>query len=196
MSQPQNEEQEPDSSSSSSSVGPRKVDFGIVPIFSQPRLEPALRHAKVEEKMDALDLSIGIKKQNKFVNYSKLDAKARKAKDIEDEIERNKEVPIEEEEAYPRTTHLAKRLIDVDPGLDFMEPEKREKLLDLYSQDPKALPSKEVKPLKFRKLDRFANNIEINLAAAGNAQMKALEALEQADTDLGFWHFKNSSEFI
>jgi hypothetical protein len=66
--------------------------------------------------------------------------------------------------------------------------------LNLYSQDPKALPSKEVKPLKYSKLDRFANNIEINLAAAGNAQVEALEALEHRDTDLGFYHLKNSTE--
>jgi hypothetical protein len=71
MSQPQNDEQEPESNSSSSSVGPAIVNFGFVHIFSKPKLEPALRNAKVEEKMDALDLSIGIKKQNKFVNYGK-----------------------------------------------------------------------------------------------------------------------------
>jgi hypothetical protein len=77
-----------------------------------------------------------------------------------------------------------------------MDSEKREKLLDLYSQDPRALPSKEIKPLKFSKIDRFANNIEINLAVAGNTQLKALEAFDQADPDIGYWHIKNSSEFI
>jgi hypothetical protein len=87
-------------------------------------------------------------------------------------------------------------LIDTDPGLDFMDSEKREKLVELYSQDPRALPAKEIKPLKFSKLDRFANNMEVNLAAAGNAQLKALEAFEQADADVGYWHLKNSSDFI
>jgi hypothetical protein len=196
MSQEPVEEQEPDQIISSSSVGPGLVNFEIQPIFSQPRLEPALRRAKVVEKMDALDLSIEIKKQNKFINYGKLDAKAGKAKDLEDEIEKNKEEPIEEDETYPRSSYLAKRLMDVDPGLDFMDSEKRERLLSLYSQDPKALPSKEVKPLKYSELDRFANNIEINLAAAGNAQVEALEALEHRDMDLGFYHLKNSTEFI
>jgi hypothetical protein len=185
-SQDENKDLNNDKSCSSSSVGPAKMDFGIMPIFNQPRLAPVLRHAKVEEKM----------KQSKFVNYGKLDAKARKAKNIEDEIQKNREEPIEEDEDYPRTSHLAKRFLNIDPGLDFMEPEKRETVLALYSQDPKVLPSKEVKTLKFSKLDRFANNIEINLAAAGNAQMKALETLEQAVADLGFWHIKNSSEFI
>jgi hypothetical protein len=62
-----------------------------------------------------------------------LDVKARKAKDLEDEIQQAKEEPIEEDDDYPRSSHLAKRLIDVDPGLDFMDSEKSEKLLDLYS---------------------------------------------------------------
>jgi hypothetical protein len=87
-------------------------------------------------------------------------------------------------------------LIDIYPGLDFMDSEKRERLIELYSQDPKALPSKEIKPLKFSKIDRFANNIEVNLAAAGNAQVKALEAFDQADPDVGYWHLKNSADFI
>jgi hypothetical protein len=56
------------------------------------------------------------------------------------------------------------------------------------------LPAKEVKPLKFSKLDRFAN--EINLAVAGNAPLKALEAFDQAEADIGYWHLQNASDFI
>jgi hypothetical protein len=63
---------------------------------------------------------------------------------------------------------------------------KEKNCLNLYSQDPRALPSKEVKPLKFSKMDRFANNIEINLAAAGNTQLKALEAFDQQNADIGY----------
>jgi hypothetical protein len=196
MTEQKTDEQNVDTSSSSSRVGPAKVPIIAMPIYSQPKLAATYRNARMEDRMDALDLSIRIKKQNKFVNYGKLDIKARKAKNLEDIIQQTREEPIEEDDDYPRSSHLSKRLIDVDPGLDFMEPEKREKLLDLYSQDPKALPSKEVKFLKFSKIDRFANNIEINLAAAGNAQLKALEAFEQADPDVVYWHIKNSSEFI
>jgi hypothetical protein len=79
MSKIENNDLNNDTSCSSSSVGPAKVDFGIMPIFNQPRLAPILRHARMEEKMDALDLSIGIKGQKKFENYGRLDAKARKA---------------------------------------------------------------------------------------------------------------------
>jgi hypothetical protein len=55
-----------------------------------------------------------------------------------------------------------------------MEPSRRERLTEYYSSDPKALPSKEVKPLKNSKLDRFANTLEINFDLAANAQIKAV----------------------
>jgi hypothetical protein len=36
--------------------------------------------------------------------------------------------------------------------------------------------------------------MEVNLEAAGNVQLKAREAFDQAD--VGYWHLKNSSDFI
>jgi hypothetical protein len=83
----------------------------------------------MEDKMDTLDLSIGIRGQKKYDNYSRLDIKARKAKELEDVIQENKEEPIEEDAYFPRATHLAKKLVDTDPGLDFMGPDRREKLI-------------------------------------------------------------------
>jgi hypothetical protein len=50
--------------------------------------------------------------------------------------------------------------------------------------------------LKNSRLDKFANNIEINFNLAANAQLKAMEALEQGEGDLGNWHLQNSSDFI
>jgi hypothetical protein len=58
------------------------------------------------------------------------------------------------------------------------------------------LPSKEVKPLKYSKIDKFATNLEVNLDLAVNAQIKAAEAIEQGQTDIGFWHLQNASDFI
>jgi hypothetical protein len=77
-----------------------------------------------------------------------------------------------------------------------MDPDRREKLAELYFQDPRALPGKEVKPLKYSKLDRFANNMEVNLYLAANAQLKDLEAFEQTEGDLGYLHLQNASDFI
>jgi hypothetical protein len=53
-----------------------------------------------------------------------------------------------------------------------------------------------VKPLKYSKLDKFANTLEINLYLVANAQIKAVEAIEQGHTDIGFWHLQNASDFI
>jgi DNA topoisomerase VI subunit B len=50
------------------------------------------------------------------------------------------------------------------------------------------LPGKEVKSLKNSRLDRFANNIQINFDLAANAQVKAMETIEHRQRDIGFWH--------
>jgi hypothetical protein len=44
--------------------------------------------------------------------------------------------------------------------------------------------------LKCSRLDKFANNVEINFDLAGNAQLKAIEALEQGKRDIRFWHLQ------
>jgi hypothetical protein len=75
--------------------------------------------------------------------------------DEEDQIDR-------ENQEAPFSTVMAKNLIR-DPGLDFMNPERRERLTQYYSTKPKVLPSKEVKPLKYNKMDKFASTLEINL---------------------------------
>jgi hypothetical protein len=38
--------------------------------------------------------------------------------------------------------------------------------------------------------------LEINLDLAANAQIKAMEAIEQGHTDISFWHLQNASDFI
>jgi hypothetical protein len=62
-----------------------------------------------------------------------------------------------------------------------MDSARREKLSELYLSAPRALPGKEVEPLKYSKLDRFANNTEVNLDLVANAQLQALEAFEQGE---------------
>jgi hypothetical protein len=74
-------------SSSSTSVGHLPLVLGIEPIFIQPILPPSLEDAKVQNKMEALDLSKGIKNQKRFENFGQLDSKGCKAKKEEAEIE-------------------------------------------------------------------------------------------------------------
>jgi hypothetical protein len=38
--------------------------------------------------------------------------------------------------------------------------------------------------------------MEVNLDLAANAQLHALEAFEQGEGDLGYWHLQNASDFI
>jgi hypothetical protein len=81
-----------------------------------------------------------------------------------------------------------KNLIKNDPSLDFMDPNRRKKLIEYYLSNQKALPGKDVKALKYSRLDRFANTIEINFDLAANAQVKSMEIIEQVQRDIGFWH--------
>jgi hypothetical protein len=50
--------------------------------------------------------------------------------------------------------------------------------------------------LKYSKLHKFANNIEINFDLTGNAQLKVMEALEQEEKKISYWHMQNASDFI
>jgi hypothetical protein len=80
------------SSSSLSSVGPAMAGLGFSAIFSQPKLLSTFNEARMQQKMEVLDLSIGIKSQKKFINIGHLD----ELQDIKD------------------STHLAKNLVDKD----------------------------------------------------------------------------------
>jgi hypothetical protein len=123
-----------------------------------------------------------------------MEDKARK-----DQREKELKENLEDDEDFnqnPFTTHMAKKCLDKDYMLDFMEKLKREKSIQLYSMDPSVLPASEVKPLKFSNKDKFTDTMEINLDMAGNTQAKGIQALEGGDADLGHWHLANSMEFI
>jgi hypothetical protein len=63
----------------------------------------------MEQEMEALDLSIGIKSQKNFFNLGCLDAKTRKAKE-EDIMQDFKEQPIEEEVYIPAGNSFIKKV--------------------------------------------------------------------------------------
>jgi hypothetical protein len=94
----------------------------------------------MEQKMEVLNLSIRIKGQKKFFNLGCLNAKSSKAKEEEDVIQENRDQPIEEEVDFPMAAHLSKKLVEKDPNLDFMDPDRREGLSELYFSDPRVLP--------------------------------------------------------
>jgi hypothetical protein len=61
-------------------VGPAMDNFGQYPIFSQPILIPNLDDARIKNKLEALDLSLGIPNKKKFINHGWLDTKGRRAR--------------------------------------------------------------------------------------------------------------------
>jgi hypothetical protein len=140
--------------------------------ISQPRLPPNLDDARVKDKMEILNLNINIKIS---------ESQERRSRNEDEEEQPEKEV-----QRFPYFVHLAKNLLEKDPNLDFMDPSRRERLTEYYLSDPKVQPGKEVKHLKNSKLDRFADILEINFDLVANAQVKAIEAIEQGQRDIGF----------
>jgi hypothetical protein len=83
-------------------------------------LPPFLDGSEVQEKMEALDLSIRIKNQKRFEIFGWLDLKGWKDQKEEAKIEDAEEQPGEEAAIFSYFTHLAKNLIEKDPNLNFM----------------------------------------------------------------------------
>jgi hypothetical protein len=102
-------------------VGPARDNLGNFPIFSQPVLPPDLDDARIQDKLEALNLSIGITNQKKIINHGRLDAKGRKARKEEVENEDEEDQLDEEIQNYPFSAHIPKNLMNKDPNLHFME---------------------------------------------------------------------------
>jgi hypothetical protein len=129
-------------SSSSDMVGFVADNLGNYPIFSQPILPLNLDGAGIQDKLEALDLSLGIVNKKKFINHDQLDTKGWKARKEEVENEDEEDQIDEENQDAPFSAHMAKNLVSKDPSLNFMEPNRRERLTKYYSIKPKALPGK------------------------------------------------------
>jgi hypothetical protein len=78
------------------------------PIFSQLVLPPDLDDARVKDKLEALDLSLGIPNRKKFMNHGRLDAKGRRARREEIENEDEEEQIEEENQDTPFSAAMAK----------------------------------------------------------------------------------------
>jgi hypothetical protein len=86
--------------------------------------------------------------KKKSENYGRLDERGRRTKAKEEERQKEMEEDKNEDlELNPFTTHIAKKCIDKDYILNFMEKPKTKKLMQLYSMDPNVLPVTEIKPL-------------------------------------------------
>jgi hypothetical protein len=92
-------------------VGPAMDNIGQYPIFSQPVLPPALDEARIQDKLQALDLSLGIPNKKKFINHGQLDAKGRRARREEVENEDEDDHIDEENQETPFSAVMAKNLL-------------------------------------------------------------------------------------
>jgi hypothetical protein len=54
------------------------------------------------------------------------------------------------------TELIVERSQETDPSMDFLSSSKKIAMQEFYSKDPTAMPVKEVKPLRFNKIDKFA----------------------------------------
>jgi hypothetical protein len=82
---------------------------------------------------------MNIPNKKKFENYGRLDERGKAAKSRKDEKEKELEENDEnnqELDLNPFTTHIAKKCLDKDYTLNFIEKSRREKLMQLYATDP------------------------------------------------------------
>jgi hypothetical protein len=95
--------------------------------FSQPVLPPALDEARIQDKLNALDLSLGIPNKKKFINHGRLDEKDRKTRKKEKENKYNKNQIKNSNQEAPFSTVMTKNLTNKNPSLDF-KPRKKKKI--------------------------------------------------------------------
>jgi hypothetical protein len=58
------------------------------------------------------------------------------------------------------TRIFIKRAQEKDASMDFLDSNKKIALQKFYSKNPVVMPNKEIKPLRFNKLDKFTTKLE------------------------------------
>jgi hypothetical protein len=89
------------------------------------------------------------------------------------------------------TQLIVERSQEKDPSIDFLSTSQKIAMKKFYSKDPTAIPVKEVKPLRYNKMDKFAAKIETNVDIIGNAVVKSIKAFEDNKPHLAMFHLTN-----
>jgi hypothetical protein len=79
--------------------------------------------------------------------------------------------------------------------MDFLSTSKKIAMQKFYSKDPTAMPIKEVKPLRFNKMDKFATKIETDVDIIGNAAVELITAIESGQEHQAMLHFHQKKFF-
>jgi hypothetical protein len=112
-----------------------------------------------------------------------------RAAKIEALVVENKNEISKAEKTY--TELVVERAQEVDPSMDFLSTSKKISMMKLYSKDPSAMPIKEVKPLRFNKVDKFAAKIETDVDIIGNAAVESIKAIEGNQPHQAIFHLTN-----
>jgi hypothetical protein len=130
----------------------------------------------------------GLENKKKFLNFGRL-----KEKDQPTALDQvGKKVQIDM--ANNNKSHLmliSDRARNVDPGMDFLDTSKKVALNKLYLSDPVAMPAKEVKPLKFNNMDKFASDVQLNADLIGNASILLAKAIDEESPQEAMFHVDN-----
>jgi hypothetical protein len=105
--------------SSSDLVGSARDNLGNYPIFSQLVLTFDLDDARIQDKLEVLDLGIGISNQKRFRNHGWLDAKGGKARLEQIEMEDEEDQIDEENQRYSFCSSYSKKYSKQGSNLRF-----------------------------------------------------------------------------
>jgi hypothetical protein len=157
----------PSSSSSSSS--------------SRPNLLPHIAPARLRKEA-------GLEDQTEFFCPAMTKEKNQTAK-LENLVVEEKNEMSKKDKTY--TELIVERAQEIDPSMDFLPTSKKIAMMKLYSKDPTAMPIKEVKPLRYNNLDKFAAKIESDVDIIGNAAIDSIKALESVQQHQAMFHLTN-----
>jgi hypothetical protein len=83
---------------------------------------------------------------------------------------------------------------EVDPSMDFLDINKKIALQKFYSKDPAVMPNKEIRPLRFNKLNKFTAKLENEIDTIDNAVVQTVKSFEQQNLHSSMFHMGNVIE--
>jgi hypothetical protein len=87
--------------------------------------------------------------------------------------------------------NVAKKVTDFIQNYLLKGPIKRLALQKYYAKNPTTMPTKELEPLKFSKINKFTSKIEGNADIFGNTIITAFQTFESDDRAEGIAHLNN-----
>jgi hypothetical protein len=112
-----------------------------------------------------------------------------RAAKLETLVVENKNDMDKANKSYTQLT--VERAQEIDPSMDFLNTSKKIALQKFYNKDPVIMPVKEVKPLRFNKIDKFTEKVETDVDIIGNAAVESIKAIEGDKPHQAIFHLTN-----